>query len=75
MPNHTALALTPVEPHGESSCDRPYRLICAICRRPVDRWPDGLRHGDARFDVAVFPRYHEAVELTIGSPGPKGGSG
>ena len=41
-----------------------HKAVCAKCLRPLDIWPDGaVLHQDARFDLAVFPEHHEAVEL------------
>ena len=40
-----------------------HRAVCATCLRPLDIWPDGVRHRDARFDLACFPEHHEAKEL------------
>jgi hypothetical protein len=50
-------------PAGGTGKQRFYRAVCATCLRPLDIWPDAVRHQDARFDIDGFPFHHEAVEL------------
>ena len=55
---------SPPEPVGAPGKTSTHKAVCAKCLRPLDIWPDGtVLHQDARFDMAVFPEHHEAVEL------------
>lgn len=40
-----------------------HKAVCATCLRPLDIWPDGVLHKDARFDMTCSPDHHEAIEL------------